>query len=135
MQVELAACRLVADQRADRLAVVGIEEVAAVGDGNAHHAEEVPLHDIGLEADLPALELPAPAHAAHIDQPSLGPRDVEDAGIGEKPVAQDVVTPGGGIGQPDGHEVAPVESHVVIHHVIVLQTDEARGRRSARRRS
>ena len=127
LEAVFAAGGLVANQHAGLLVLVRFEEVAAVGNGDTHHLEEVPPYDIGLQGDAPSLVGAAPSHTAYVDQLSVGRRDVDHARVGQQPAAQGVIALCRLAGELCSHQIAAVEAHILMQHEVVLAEDESRG--------
>ena len=118
---------LVANQHAGLLVFVRFKEIAAVGNGNTHHLEEVPTDDVGLQDDGFILISTPPRHSVGTYQTAFGSRDIDHARIGQQPVAQGVVAQRSLFGELHSHHVAAVEAHLLPQHEVVLEEDESRG--------
>ena len=121
------AGRLVANQHAGGLVLIRFEKVAAVDNGDPHHLEEVPPHDVGLQGDSFILVSAAPSHTAYVHQLPFGRRDVDHARVGQQAASQGVVVQCGLSGEWCGHQIAAVEAHLLLQHEVVLEEDESRG--------
>ena len=124
---EITPGRLVENQRSKFLAHIRFTETAAFGNGNPHNFQKIPLYGITLESDLTVLEVAAPAHTSHGDQLARSARNVGYLRIGHQFLTQGTVTYSGTGGDPHGDKAVFVETHVVVHHIVVLETYEAGG--------
>ena len=126
LEAKLLAGRLVEDEGAVGALIVG-HKVAPFGDVDTHEAQEVVRHGVALEVDLLAQKTASPAHAALVHDVAIGKGDVGNHGIlleqSGKGLAAAIllVDAHGDVG---GKQMALVESHIVVHHIGVLQLDE-----------
>ena len=104
--------------------LVGLGEVPALDNRNAHKLQEVPGDRIALEADLFALVHSAPAHTARLYKVSISPGNVLDLRIFPQFGAQSL----GGFRDSTVHvgrdEFLAVKAHVVAEHVLSLKSHE-----------
>ena len=125
--VILALSLLVEDHDTRLSLFIGTCEIAPLHYLNTHHTEEIVSHRITLEVDGISLIFATPAHAADIHYLTVRPCEIHDVGIVAQLVLEGIVPvapPAHTVRQMSRDEIFLVKTHVIIHHVAVLQAHE-----------
>ena len=124
-KAELVPCRLVENEYSIFADFVTFSEIPSFYYFYSHEIQEVPLNGIAHEVDLFSLELPSPAHSVIRHYVSIRKGDILDFRIAFKFVCGSLSHIGNLRRGIDLEQLAAVEAHVIVEHILPLHSHEA----------